>query len=52
MAADDFTLDGLHILLAEDNDINAEIAIEILKLDLGTNKRRKKRTIYLIPNDL
>lgn len=30
---DDFTLEGLHILLAEDNDINAEIAIEILNLD-------------------
>lgn len=29
----DFTLEGLHILLAEDNDINAEIAIEILQLD-------------------
>ena len=33
LAAEDFTLDGLHILLAEDNDINAEIAIEILQLD-------------------
>ena len=30
---DSFTLDGLHILLAEDNDINAEIAEEILKME-------------------
>lgn len=29
----DFTMEGLHILLAEDNDINAEIAIELLELD-------------------
>ena len=28
----DFTLDGIHILLAEDNDINAEIAMEILEM--------------------
>ena len=28
-----FTLDGLRILLAEDNDINAEIATEILAMD-------------------
>lgn len=27
----EFQLNGLHILLAEDNDINAEIAIELLK---------------------
>ena len=31
-ALEHFTLDGIHILLAEDNDINAEIAIELLKL--------------------
>ena len=31
-AIDEFTLDGIRILLAEDNDINAEIAIEILKM--------------------
>ena len=30
---EEFTMDGLHILLAEDNDINAEIAIELLQLD-------------------
>lgn len=30
---DDFTLDGIHILLAEDNDINAEIAMEILEMN-------------------
>ena len=30
---DAFTLKGLHILLAEDNDINAEIAEEILKME-------------------
>lgn len=30
VALDDFTLDGIHILLAEDNDINAEVAVEIL----------------------
>lgn len=30
---DTFTMEGMHILLAEDNDINAEIAIEILELD-------------------
>ena len=29
---ENFTLDGIHILLAEDNDINAEIAMEILQL--------------------
>lgn len=28
----DFDLRGLHILLAEDNDLNAEIAIELLKM--------------------
>ena len=28
-----FSINGLHILLAEDNDINAEIAIELLELD-------------------
>lgn len=27
-----FSLEGLHILMAEDNDINAEIAIEILEM--------------------
>ena len=32
-AVDAFTLNGLHILLAEDNDINAEIAMEILALE-------------------
>ena len=31
-AAEAFTMQGLHILLAEDNDINAEIAMEILAL--------------------
>ncbi len=31
-AIDEFTLDGIRILLAEDNDINAEIAIEILEM--------------------
>ena len=30
---DAFTLEGLHILLVEDNDINAEIAEEILKME-------------------
>lgn len=30
---EDFTLEGIHILLAEDNDINAEIAIEILEMN-------------------
>ena len=30
---DAFSLEGLHILLAEDNDINAEIAIEILEMN-------------------
>ncbi len=32
-AIEDFTLEGLHILLAEDNDINAEIAIEIMEME-------------------
>lgn len=32
-ALDSFTLDGLRILMAEDNDINAEIATEILAMD-------------------
>ena len=31
-AAEEFTMQGLHILLAEDNDINAEIAMEILAM--------------------
>lgn len=31
-AAENFTMEGLHILLAEDNDINAEIAMEILAM--------------------
>ena len=30
---DDFTLDGVHILLAEDNDVNAEIAMEIMEME-------------------
>lgn len=32
-AIEDFSLKGLRILLAEDNDINAEIATEILEMD-------------------
>lgn len=32
-AVEAFTIRGLNILLAEDNDINAEIAIEILQMD-------------------
>ena len=32
-AVDEATLNGLHILLAEDNDINAEIAIELLEME-------------------
>lgn len=32
-AVEEFTLEGLKILLAEDNDINAEIAIEILQME-------------------
>ncbi len=32
-AVEEFTLDGLHILLAEDNDVNAEIAIEIMEME-------------------
>lgn len=32
-AVDESTLKGLHILLAEDNDINAEIAIELLEME-------------------
>ena len=31
-AIEEFTLDGMRILMAEDNDINAEIAMEILKM--------------------
>lgn len=31
-AIDEFTLEGLKILMAEDNDINAEIAAEILEM--------------------
>ena len=31
-AGENFTMEGLHILLAEDNDINAEIAMEILAM--------------------
>lgn len=30
---EDFSMKGLHILLAEDNDINAEIAMEILTME-------------------
>lgn len=32
-AIDEFTLEGLHLLMAEDNDINAEIAIEIMEME-------------------
>lgn len=32
-ALEEFTLDGLHILLAEDNDVNAEIAMEIMEME-------------------
>ena len=32
-AIEEFTLDGLHILLAEDNDVNAEIAMEIMEME-------------------
>lgn len=32
-AVEEFSLEGLHILLAEDNDINAEIAIAILEME-------------------
>ena len=32
-AVEQFKLDGLHLLLAEDNDINAEIAIEVLGME-------------------
>lgn len=31
IVADDFTFDGCRILLAEDNEVNAEIAVEILE---------------------
>lgn len=30
---EEFSMNGLHILMAEDNDINAEIAMELLELD-------------------
>ncbi len=32
-AVEEFSLEGLHILLAEDNDVNAEIAVEILEME-------------------
>lgn len=32
-AVEEFTLDGVRILLAEDNDVNAEIAIEIMEME-------------------
>lgn len=32
-AIEEFTLDGVHILLAEDNDVNAEIAMEIMEME-------------------
>lgn len=32
-AVERFTLEGLHLLLAEDNDINAEIAMEIMEME-------------------
>lgn len=32
-AIEEFTLDGIHILLAEDNDVNAEIAMEIMEME-------------------
>lgn len=38
---DAFTLDGLHLLFAEDNDINAEVAIEILEMQGATLVRAK-----------
>lgn len=38
-AIEEFTLDGLHLLLAEDNDINAEIAMEIMEMEGAVLKR-------------
>lgn len=38
-AIEEFTLDGLHILLAEDNDVNAEIAIEIMEMEGASIER-------------
>ena len=38
-AMEEFSLKGLHILLAEDNDINAEIAMEILETEGAVTKR-------------
>ncbi len=32
-AIEEFTLEGVHLLLAEDNDVNAEIAMEILEME-------------------
>jgi len=32
-AIEEFSLEGLHILLAEDNDVNAEIAVAILEME-------------------
>lgn len=32
-AVEEFTLDGVRILLAEDNDVNAEIAMEIMEME-------------------
>ena len=38
---EDFTLENVHILLAEDNDINAEIAIEMLRLQKAVVERAR-----------
>ncbi len=40
-AVEEFTLEGLRILLAEDNDINAEIAVEILQME-GAHAERAR----------
>ncbi len=38
-AIEEFTLEGVHLLLAEDNDVNAEIAMEILEMEGATLER-------------
>ena len=38
-AVEEFTLDGIRILLAEDNDVNAEIAMEIMEMEGASLER-------------
>lgn len=53
--SDDFTYENLHILLAEDNEINAEITVSILegagaKVDVASNGRIATEKFFASPS--